>query len=481
MTPARVLVADDDRLVRAIFADALRAVGHHVALAANGVEALERLEAEPFDLLLTDLLMPEMDGLELLERAKQRFPALDVIVLTGVSTAEPAVQALRGGAFHYLVKPLDPEALQLEVHRCLENRRLMAENAELRRYQQLLGAAQRITACLELERLRPLAMDTLAGHALADAALLFRPATDRPGLEMLAARNLATEQAAGLAQLLWERHEAAVFPATEPLAIDDLGGLIPASEAGLRHIEHALFVPLRREGVLLGVALLLRRDEHRAFSAAHARDAAFLGESVALALENAERYQQAQWVAHLDALTGLYNARHLEHVVDREVRARQNALTPFSVLFMDLDHFKRVNDTHGHQIGSRVLVEISRLLRRHTRETDVLIRYGGDEFVVILPDADTETAVRAAERIRIAVEAHRFLAREGLELRLTLCCGVSSWPRHAATREDMIHRADMAMYHGKKAHRNAVYEYDTLPTAATPATALPAPLTPPQD
>lgn len=468
MTPARVLVADDDRLVRAIFADALREVGHDVAVAANGVEALARLEAEPFDLLLTDLLMPEMDGLELLERAKQQFPALDVIVLTSVSTAEPAVRALRGGAFHYLVKPLDPEALQLEVHRCLENRRLMAENAELRRYQQLLGAAQRITACLELDRLRPLAVDTLAAHAQADAALLFRPATDRPGLELLAVRNLSTPQGTHLAELLWARHGATVLPATEPLAADDLGALIPASDAGLRHVEHALFVPLRREGALLGVALLLRRDEHRAFSAAHARDAAFLGESVALALENAERYQQAQWIAHLDALTGLYNARHLEHVVDREIRARLSTSTPFSVLFMDLDHFKRVNDTHGHQIGSRVLVEMSRLLRRHTRETDVLIRYGGDEFVVILPDADTETAVRAAERIRVAVEAHRFLSREGLELRLTLCCGVSSWPRHAATREDMIHRADMAMYHGKKAHRNAVYEYDTLPTAPAP-------------
>ncbi len=142
---------------------------------------------------------------------------------------------------------------------------------------------------------------------------------------------------------------------------------------------------------------------------------------------------------------------------------------------MDLDHFKRVNDTHGHQIGSRVIVEMARLLRRQTRETDVLIRYGGDEFVAILPDADTSVALRAAERIRAAVESHRFLAREGLELRLTLCCGVSSWPRHAVTREDMIHRADMAMYHGKKMHRNAVYEYDTLPIDPMGIAGFPAP------
>lgn len=461
----RVLVVDDDRLLRAVFADALRGAGLDVDTACDGVEALERLALAPCEIVLTDLLMPRMDGLELLTRIKQHHPDVDVIVLTSVGTAEPAVRALRDGASHYLVKPVDPEALALEVHRCLEGRRLLAENRELRRYQALLGAAARITACLELERLRPLAIDTLTGMAQADAGLVFRPRVEGSGLEILSSTGLTPAAAEALAALLWSAHGDEVTGAHEPVAKDALGTSLPAHDAALRHLEHALFVPLRREAGPLAMALLLRSEARSPFSAATARDAAFLGESIALALENAERYLQAQWVAHLDALTGLFNARHLEHIVDREIRARQASSAPFSLLFMDLDHFKSVNDTHGHLVGSRVLVEMARILRRQTRETDVLIRYGGDEFVVILPDADAETAFRAAERIRACVEDHRFLSREGLELRLTLCCGVSTWPRHAATREDMVHRADLAMYHGKKAHRNAVYLYDTLPSA----------------
>lgn len=468
----RVLVADDDRLSRAVFADALRAVGHEVEVAADGQEALDKLAASTFDLLLTDLLMPGIDGLELLERAKQRYPALEVIVLTSVSTAEPAVRALRSGAFHYLVKPVDPEALQLEVHRCLENRRIVAENAELRRYHALLAAAQRIATCIEAERLHPLALDAITDLVHADVGLLIRPA-ETEGLEVLARRGLESDQADWLSDLLWERHAPALGEAVEPLAVDNLGRLIPARDAALRHVEHALLVPLRRENRPLGVVALLRRETTGPFSAQDARDAAFLGESVALALENAERYVRAQLLAHMDSLTGLHNAAHLEHVVEREIRSRSESQTPFSLLFMDLDHFKRVNDTHGHQVGSRVLVEMSRLLRRCTREGDVLVRYGGDEFVVILPDADTPTALRAAERIRLAVQGHRFLSREGLNLQLTLCCGVCTWPRHATTRDDVVHRADLAMYHGKKTHRNAVFVYDALPERPSASTPLP--------
>ncbi len=467
--PARILVADDDRLVRLIYADALRAVGHEVETAADGLVAWERLAAEPFDLLLTDLLMPGLDGLELLDRAKRAQPGLEVMVLTSVSTAEPAVQALRNGAFHYLVKPIDPEALQLEVRRCLDSRRILLENRELRRSRDLLTAAQRISACLEFERLHLLAVDTLLALVPSDAGFLLRHNADDV-LEIPGLRGLPSEAANLLAELLWAEQGATLASAPEPVAMGGLGRLIPASEPGLRHIEHALLVPLYRDGRALGVAVLLRGDLRKGFSAEHARDAAFLGEAIGLALDNAAHFLQARLVAHLDALTGLFNAAHLEHVVDREIRSRAESARPFSLLFMDLDHFKRVNDTHGHQVGSRVLVEFSRLLRRCTREGDVLVRYGGDEFVVILPDADTDLARCAAERIRRSVEGHQFLSREGLMLSLTLCAGICTWPRHARTREDVIHRADLAMYHGKKTHRNAVHVHEALdpPDDATP-------------
>jgi diguanylate cyclase (GGDEF)-like protein len=124
---------------------------------------------------------------------------------------------------------------------------------------------------------------------------------------------------------------------------------------------------------------------------------------------------------------------------------------------MDLDRFKGVNDKHGHLMGSHVLSEFARVLRACVRDEDVLIRYGGDEFVAVLAGVDSGGGLKIAERIRRAVEDHRFLSREGLAVRLTVSIGLASHPEHARAKTAILDLADRAMYRGKETTRNVVY------------------------
>jgi diguanylate cyclase (GGDEF)-like protein len=124
---------------------------------------------------------------------------------------------------------------------------------------------------------------------------------------------------------------------------------------------------------------------------------------------------------------------------------------------MDLDHFKTVNDQHGHLSGSRMLVEVARVLRSCVRDDDVLVRYGGDEYVVLLVGIDSGGGLKVAERIRRAVEDHRFLSREGARVRVTASIGLASYPEHAQEKSEILDLADRAMYRGKRSSRNVVY------------------------
>lgn len=161
-------------------------------------------------------------------------------------------------------------------------------------------------------------------------------------------------------------------------------------------------------------------------------------------------------LTYTDDLTGLYNQRYLEIILDRELSLAKRNGTEFSVLFLDLDHFKMVNDTHGHLIGSRLLYEVGEEIKRALRESDITFRYGGDEFVIILSHTNLDAAVLVAERIRVQIEKKRFLARDGMDIRLTASIGVAAVPQHAATKVQILKAADEALYGVKKAVRNSV-------------------------
>ncbi len=172
--------------------------------------------------------------------------------------------------------------------------------------------------------------------------------------------------------------------------------------------------------------------------------------------ERMEEVATLKGLTFTDDLTGLYNQRYLEVILDRELSLAKRNDVHFSILFLDMDHFKAVNDTHGHLIGSRLLYEVGQEIKRTLRESDVCFRYGGDEFLIILAHTALDDAMIVAERIRIQVEKKRFLAREALDIRLTASIGVASVPDHATTKLQILKAADEALYGVKKAVRNRV-------------------------
>ena len=177
----------------------------------------------------------------------------------------------------------------------------------------------------------------------------------------------------------------------------------------------------------------------------------------AIALENALRVQRAEALSVTDDLTQLYNSRFLSQVLRRETKRASRSGRPLSLLFVDLDGFKGINDTHGHLFGSRALVEAAGVIRASARETDMVARFGGDEFALILPDTGSEGAAAVGDRVRDRIAAFKFLHGDGLDIQLTVSIGVATLPDVAASADGLIQAADEAMYWVKEHGKNGIY------------------------
>lgn len=181
-----------------------------------------------------------------------------------------------------------------------------------------------------------------------------------------------------------------------------------------------------------------------------------LVEPAAVALDHAVELKRLESLSVIDDLTRLYNSSFLSSALHRETRRTSRTGNPLSLLFIDLDNFNTVNDSHGHLDGSRVLVESAQLIQRSARETDIVARFGGDEFVVVLPDTGSEGARVVAERVRGNFAKHRFLATAGFEIRLTASIGVAVLPEAASTADELLRIADCAMYAVKAQGKNGI-------------------------
>jgi diguanylate cyclase (GGDEF)-like protein len=211
----------------------------------------------------------------------------------------------------------------------------------------------------------------------------------------------------------------------------------------------------RRVGALVGLDRAPSTREPR-LAAGMLRAVRVLLEPAAVALDNALQLKRAEALSVTDDLTHLYNSRYLNQVLRRETKRASRSGRPLSLLFIDLDGFKGVNDSHGHLCGSRALVEAAAVIRGSARETDVVARFGGDEFALVLPDTGREGAFAVGERIRERIAAHTFLATDGLDIRLTASVGVATLPDVAASAEELVQAADKAMYQVKDSGKNGI-------------------------
>ena len=236
-----------------------------------------------------------------------------------------------------------------------------------------------------------------------------------------------------------------------------------------------LAAPLVSGQRVIGVVEGMRDHGSRSFSAADVRLLEAVASSMALALSNSVRIAEAERLSLTDELTRLHNARYLRQFLVNEIKRARRYHTKVAALFLDLDDFKHVNDRHGHLVGSHCLMEVAALLLPSVRDTDCVVRYGGDEFVIILPEAGPADATIVAERIRAKVEGHRFTGGRRLRIALTVSIGAGVFPDNALSPHQLIASADQAMYAAKAGNKNCtrlatsisdsqvVHSHETLP------------------
>jgi len=216
-------------------------------------------------------------------------------------------------------------------------------------------------------------------------------------------------------------------------------------------------VPIKSKGNIIGVLEIVNKATGTAFTRDDLDIIMRIVDHAAIAIERASLYQKMAELSITDDLTKLFNTRYLDRTLEIEITRSTRHKSSLALIFMDIDHFKIINDNYGHLVGSKLLVEVGQLLIKRLRTIDIVARYGGDEFVIVLPQTVPAAAVQIAERMRKAIEQNVFLKKDGYSLRLTASFGVASYPESAKSKEDLLRLADEAMYRVKYQTRNGVY------------------------
>lgn len=476
-----VLVVDDSEVTRAILARTLRGAGFGVLEAKDGAQgAMTALREQP-DVVVTDLEMPTMDGFPLLRllKADPASSHIPVLILTSHSEAASRFWSLRTGADAYLTKDYRPQQLIETVQRLAE-----AASAAPRAAASPFGTVDeprggveigpievlaRVARHLDASLLQATVVNALLEHGMtaSDFHETARSALQTLGdvVDALLLAVAVAEPESGVAQIvLQEPVRPGDVEVLSALLVTSLK-LPPGADVEIRvsgergsvavDPESALWFPLSTRDGSGVLALLLRDPEDRAAAAPLVE--ALTGH-LALVLDNARLSQRLHELSTLDGLTRQLNHRVIYDRLTEELERARRYRYPLSVVLCDFDHFKEVNDTLGHLAGDAVLREGAAVLRRCLRATDILGRYGGEEFLAVLPQVDLDSARTAAERLRQGLEAHAVRLPAGGEARITASFGVADRDELGGpvTADLLVSLADRRLYEAKAAGRNRV-------------------------
>jgi diguanylate cyclase (GGDEF)-like protein len=447
------------------YEDILVSSGFNVKKADSLDKVLQELREKKADVLIVDKRMSSDASFKDFQRASKHIPKIvisDVHSFKGFSPwmKEPLVYPLYAPGSKeivYFAKRAYSEASLLYDSLKLKSD-LASSRQELLFYQQV---SKTLTSSLELGVILPKIMDKVKEMTKAEAwsvflvdhetgDLVFEKANRKKSREIQKFRMKMGEGIAG-----WVAKEG--IPVVVPDVSKDERFTGKIDKAIHFQTKTLMCVPVEINDQIVGVIELVNKSTGEPFGKEDLELLMRLVDQTAIAIERTSLYQRMTELAITDDLTKLFNTRYLNRTIEIEIQRASRYNNSLSLIFMDVDHFKRINDSYGHLIGSKVLVEMGQLLLRNLRTVDIVARYGGDEFVFVLPQTTPKSAAQIAERMRKSVEQNTFLKREGYTLKLTASFGVASFPESAKSKEELIKLADEAMYRVKYQTRNAVY------------------------
>lgn len=414
----------------------------HIDVMSRVENAVNWVARVRYHLVVMDLPEPGL----LLEKIKRVHPESSVIVVSDSASIEEAVRMIRLGAEDYLRKPINYDSFRLAVRRGIDRKALFDEDGVYSRYLNLVNSCQMISASLEEARVLSIVRSYLARELRSSHACIFT--LDDKGALILQEADANSDN--GMQEIFEIALRAARIPDSlmgeEFYKFVDRGPMTP----GL----FALRFQCSGEKDFFFVCLSPKKPDPMAEFESRLK---IMRAQIEVTGQNILRYKDVQAMAYVDDVTGLNNTRYLATVLDREMEKAKSQKTAFTVLFIDCDKFKLVNDQHGHLHGSKLLQEIGQKLKTYVRDTDSLVRYGGDEFVAVLTPCDLATGQIVAERIRKGIEKTDFLKDDGISLKITVSIGVAVYPDHAQSKEEVMEAADHMMYAAKNQGRNRVF------------------------
>jgi two-component system, cell cycle response regulator len=488
MPNARILVADDDPGMLGTLSWILKEQGYEVVSTPDGNRVLHLMAERTPDLVLLDVLFGDANGTDVLEAIKrdERWQDVPIVMMSALSPEEAAVRTLGIGAADYVRKPFRVRELLARIQAQLRMRSILTSAHEtLREAQEALSRVQ--GEADQRRHLMDIMHDVTAELSTGEIYhLLARRVARALGLSQC---SVILTKHGGPPRVAAYAYETGINR-DFVLDLDKYPELKTALETGRPVlVENVMVSPLykhvretwSRDGTriatrsVIAIPFAMAGDEAGVFflrrnitepPLAHA-DVEFADTVIRAAVSAIQRAsliettiadnRRLEELAHTDPLTKTLNRRALNERLAAEMERVRRYSTTMSLLLIDLDHFKQVNDTHGHLAGDDVLIEIAILLHRVVRAVDVVARYGGEEFIVVLPETGAQGAEAFAERLRELIEAQPFVTSRGTPIRLTSSIGVSSFPGFGVESvEDLLANADQALYRAKSDGRNRV-------------------------
>ncbi|KMQ51651.1 diguanylate cyclase with GAF sensor [Chitinispirillum alkaliphilum] len=472
-TDCSILIVDDEKVICEVLKTALKP-NYKVKVCNNGREAFSLIDQFEFDLVVTDLKLPDISGTEILPYAKSKDEFVEVIVITGYASLDTATKALNMGAVSYLTKPFAVSDFVFQVEKAIASRLFHLKSLKLMQQSDFLEPGVKkhiydITALYYFSRKLMLSLEIseVMKVVLEEANQRTDAVFCTVGVNLKGFREIYVSPQNGeledekiKTKLLQFWNEVFPYLDKQEFVCDD----IPVFVFKGRQSEHnasidkklrCVSVPMVLAGKTIG-SIAVYRYENNDDTADCNQFMHVFTSLVAPVVEHGYVDILTRFQAKTDSLTGIGNHRFFHETLDREIARANRRKSDFSLVFLDIDNFKMINDTYGHQIGDAVIKDLTRRLVSNVRTADVVARYGGEEFCLVLPDGDEKGGEVLVERICRIISERPFTSAS-VSFTYTASFGLAVYRgSEPITKDELIAKADAAMYSSKRKGKNQV-------------------------